>query len=181
MHAILITTNIWQHCPDRTLKQRVGCSLLVVADESGRFVAVSSHVCTKKEKPELLFFQRRRPGWISTTPGLERIKTCKTCTVLRKNLHFIWKWRNYILIHLFHFLYFYSRVSCSKMFTCDKLFLSSKLFMFLYVLVEMKFASDTFLHHRPWFKNSAGVMELMLHSHFVFVILWHGLGRRAEE
>lgn len=53
--------------------------------------------------------------------------------------------------------------------------------MFLYVLVELEFAYDTFLHHHQWLKTIQcdGVNVTFLI--FVFVILWHGLGRRAEE
>lgn len=129
------------------------------------------------------------PGWITRSEPGEF--TCKLVQYYgrgetKKKIAFE-KWEIYILIHRFHFLYSNSRVNCSKMYV-TKSFLSSKLFFFLFlnVLVETKSLAfyDALLHHRKWFENKVGLTEshsIFLWGFFVFVLLWHGLGRRAEE
>lgn len=91
-----------------------------------------------------------------------------------KNLHFIWKWKLHFDTSVSVFVFLFQ----SKLFEdvhVWQTFLSSKLFMFLYVLVEMEFAYDTFLHHHQWLKQFR-VMELMLHSHFClrYPVAWFG-------
>lgn len=102
-------------------------------------------------------------------------KSNKICVSFEKwELHFWY-------IGLISFLYPNSRVSCFKDVHMWQTFLSSKLF---YVLICASWTGVCLRYFSPpssMLKNNSVWWSQCYILIFVFVILWHGLGRRAEE
>lgn len=129
VHAVWITTNVLQHCPEGRMIPRF------YVDGMRKSVTVNvtwwmNQACVMSVQKRKVFFFLKCHSWLKNL-------RCKLVQYF-ENLHFIENWKLHFDTSVDFFLNNYSN---SKMFICGK---PLKLFPFLYVLVQLKFAYDIF-------------------------------------